>query len=263
MINEGRTLLLNRDGNKRPSPDFFFEEYVPVEYRALTLPSFLSTVYTILMGGVNSDQAFANLRLRQYMTLIHSTEFAEYLTALDPRITYLTSRSVVSDDFAPLIEEQMPATSGLVLSTVGRVAQVGVPRLQFQYAVEVVAPGYVTVTFLQTNKVVQTQVALSSGLTNLISVPGQSELFFRLGGTSLTVGAKWLVSFLLEPDFDVTALVEPLTQLGDEVLSEIFPAREPFTVFKKLWEEHPYLPYRLTGFLLAYIYRVEEVRRGG
>ena len=99
MINQGRTLLLNRDGFNRPLPTYFLEEYVDPLFKALSIPAELQSVYEVLVGTL-ADNAYANFRMRQYMLILHSTEFAEYVTALDPRVTYLEDRTAVDTLFS-------------------------------------------------------------------------------------------------------------------------------------------------------------------
>jgi hypothetical protein len=57
-------------------------------------------------------------------------------------------------------------------------------------------------------------------------------------------------------------VVTPLSALGEEVLIDLFGAGsvEPYATLRELWEKHNYFHYRMSGLLLAFIYRAEEVR---
>ncbi len=259
MINHGRTLLLNRSGASRPNPDFFLEEYVDPAFRPIRLPGYLTSIWRILIG--DSDDGFANFRLAQFMDLLHSTEFVDYLTALDPRVTYRHNRTILNENYNGQANALNPeaevdvAFEGEISSSPAR------PRLWFQWDVEVINAG--TVRSRLDTEVLDETVLISNGLTGLIRLAGQKEYGFRLTVPSLPVGAHWVMSKLLQPEADVTGLLEPLELLGDEVLSQLFGTAEPYKTFRQLWDRHGYISYRLSGFLLAYIYRVEEVRLGG
>lgn len=258
MINHGRTLLLNKSGATRPHADFFLEEYVDPDFRPLQLPGFLSAARRVLIG--DADDAFSNFRLAQFVDLLHSTEFVSYLTALDPRITYRNKRSILDENYdgqanALNDEADIPvAFEGEISSSPAS------PRLWYQWDVEVLDG--VTVRSRFGTQVFEETVTIENNLTSLIHLAGQKAYGFRLAVASLPVGAHWYMSKLLRPNADVVDLLGPLELLGDEVISQLFGTAEPYKTFKQLWDRHGYISYRLSGFLLAYIYRVEEVRLG-
>lgn len=86
MINHARTLLLNKPGSYYQL-GVLGEEYIPADFASLYMPSYIKTPYQIIFG-VNPDKVFVNYRLRELMALIHQTELAEFVYALDPRVTY-------------------------------------------------------------------------------------------------------------------------------------------------------------------------------
>ena len=92
IVNQLRTLLLNAPGNMI-FPDVPGEEYVPPNYRPVAVPFSVQSVLTVLFGS-SPDRSFLNFRLRQLMTLLHTTELAEFVSALDPRVTYWPSTDV-------------------------------------------------------------------------------------------------------------------------------------------------------------------------
>jgi len=51
--------------------------------------------------------------------------------------------------------------------------------------------------------------------------------------------------------------------MGESVMFNLFSAQEPYKTFKELWEKHFQIHYKLTGILLAWIYRAEEARLHG
>lgn len=180
---------------------------------------------------------------------------------MDPRVTYRNDRTILNENFdgqANALNDEADidvAFEGEISSSMAR------PRLWYQWDVEVI--NGVTVRSRFGTQVFEETVSISSGLTSLIRLAGQKAYGFRLTVPSLPVGAHWTMSKLLRPAADVTELLEPLELLGDEVLSSVFGTDEPYKTFRQLWDKHGYVSYRLSGFLLAYIYRVEEVRLGG
>lgn len=86
MINHARTLLLNRPG-KFYMPGIVGEEYISPNYSAVKVPSYIITPHRILFGS-DPDRVFANFRAWELLSFIHETELAEFIYALDPRVTY-------------------------------------------------------------------------------------------------------------------------------------------------------------------------------
>src|SRR5271166_5753626 len=96
MINHLRTVLLNVSGSNLPPDNYPGEEYVPPTYYARVLRGGVAQAYQLLFGSM-PDRALLNLRLRELLSIIHSTELAIYATNLDSRITYLPWDTSVFD----------------------------------------------------------------------------------------------------------------------------------------------------------------------
>ena len=263
MINEARTLLLNRDGSSRPPPTYFLEEYVDPAFKALTLPAELQSVYETLIGGL-ADNAYANFRLRQYTTVLHSTEFAAYVTALDSRVTYLGDRTAVdtlfSSSSAPL---NAPASLIPVAFSGQPASPTGSRRVEYDWTIETLSPLLVRTSLAGTHLIRDTSIVIISGLTNPIELAGQTSLFVYLSAAALPVGALWSATAMSKPQDDLATLVVALEKLSASVLTRLFEGGEPYSTFKELWEKHAYIQYRLSGLLLAFVYKAEEVRQRG
>lgn len=93
MINHARTLLLNIAPDTT-NIDMLGEEFIP-PFNVLRVPHYLKTPRRIIFGS-DPDKVFLNFRAFELLTLIHQTELAEFLYALDPRITYAAAGG---DDF--------------------------------------------------------------------------------------------------------------------------------------------------------------------
>jgi hypothetical protein len=74
--------------------------------------------------------------------------------------------------------------------------------------------------------------------------------------------AQWLVETKVNPAPVITTVMPSMEMLGEPVYLEIFGVedKEPYLTFKNLWFDHPLPAYRLSGMVLALIYRTEELR---
>ena len=74
--------------------------------------------------------------------------------------------------------------------------------------------------------------------------------------------ARWLVDLAVDPPPAITTILPALELIGEPAVLELFGvvSEEPYTTFKNLWFDHPLPAYRLAGFVLAYIYRLNERR---
>ena len=262
MINHCRTLLLNRDGLKRPGPSYFLEALVDPDFHPLLLSPGLQQLHDILLG-VNSDNAFANYRLWQLMKILHSTEFVSYVLALDSRVTYTSMNPPVRLNSATFTGLNLESAGSVILFVGAPVVTKQSPIILRNWQVTLKDANTVTLANWQDGSTVDVPITFDGGMTNTIPMPGQPNFSIRISAQSLSVGASWMIETFAEPSGDLTDLLDPLTRY---VLShpEIFmPNQTPFTVFRQLWSNEVFLPYRLSGLLLAFIYQLEKVRTGG
>jgi hypothetical protein len=257
VINHARTLLLNRDGDKRPSPDFFGEEVVPLDFRAIELPQFLINTRRALFGS-NPDDAGMNYALWRYMRILHSTEYADWVTALDDRITYLHDRALFDETFGVSI-----AADDDALDFVGDPGLGGADgKLMTTWIIDWAHPA-VTIANAQSGNQFTYYPTFADGISTLMPMTDYDDYQVRIR-SSLADLSAWTVSYLGRPtiSMDPVSRASQLLSLGDETYTSLFPAREPYILFKKLWERHPHFPYKMSGALLATIYRTEEIRTG-
>lgn len=261
MINEARTLLLNRSGSSQEAPSFYLQEYVDPLFEPVVLPSYLVRSYGVLVGQ-GADNAFANFRMWQYMRILHSTEFAEYVYALDTRVTYLNKRSIVDAQYLPVVTPINVLAQGVPLYVQGASNVAGNNQLLFQWNVEIINGLVVRTTDLRTQKYVDTIVTVENNLTSPIALAGQKSMTIQLGSSApLPVGAKWTMQTLAQPNFDLSAVISQLKVIGDDSLYELFGGNTPpYNTFRQLWEREADQHYQLSGYLLAHIYRVNEAR---
>ena len=258
MINHARTLLLNRDGATRPDLSFFGEEVVPTSFSALSLPQGLLTVRDMLFGG-HPDNAGINYMLWHYMRLLHSTEFVSYVTALDRRFTYLHNESLLDVAYGATSTPDDGALQFVGDPELGGISG----KLETAWLVDRVNDSTFTITNLQSGRAATHTPTITNSATDLMPMTDYAGLQLRVYTAEATV-AQWTAAYLARPGIamDPISRAAQLSSLGASAFLELFPRREPFNLFRELWERHSLLPYKLSGVLLALIYRTEEVRLG-
>lgn len=261
MINHARTLLLNRPGASRPLPTYYLEEYVDPQYVPLALPGYLVQARDALLGR-NPDNAYANFRLWEIFRTIDSTDYAHYVTDLDPRVTYRRRRSVVDVSHTTSYVPITPANTTKLYFAGEPGSSLVSAQLQFDWQVQVVDALVVQITSIQLQRTELQTVTITDGLTSLIPLTGQPNLYMRVACIgSLPAGAGWQVTTFAEPDGDINNMIDPLSKLGDATLVQLFPNRDPYKLFGQLWGSPIFIQDRLTGMALAYAYHADEVRR--
>lgn len=257
MTNHVRTLLLNRPA-RAATP---LGEYVPPGARELALPGYLKKVRAVLFG-TRPDATMLDYRLRQYLTLLHATELAEFVTALDPRITYEPGGGDPADfDFTPAA---LPIGHDLPLFVLGDPPPARDGQMAYSWLVRTQAGDPPTVTVARRSPgmaTASTPLAYTAGLADPIPLVG-SGLSARFPEQGLAPGAAWTVTCLGRPEADPGQVVADLGAIGEDVLLGLFGVApvEPYRTWKALWYSDQPLPYRLGAVLLAAAWRADEAR---
>lgn len=256
--NLGRSLLLNRSGAEQPAASFFGQEYVSPSYRQVQLPSGLLSVRRALFGG-DPDLAGLNYMVWQYMRLLHSTEFESYVTDIDPRVTYLNNKSLVDYPYGASVSENAEALQFIGTPSLGDNSG----RLNERWKVEQLGGAY-RITSYRTGFAEVQVPTIDGGVTSFMPMTGHAGFKVRvlLGRATQS---SWEVEYMAKP----TSAMDPINRavqvgkIGTEALLELFPLRAPYDLFKQLWEQHSEFAYKMSGVLLALIYRTREIRSGG
>jgi len=258
MINHARTLLCNIDGATRPGLGVYGEEYIPIDFVVLPLPSYLANLRTIIFG-TDTDNLFLNYRASECMHLLHATKFAAYIMDLDTRYTYdLTDKSFFDTDFGTSLLT-LQAVADLTPSVLNRfVGNDAKGRSMEQWDVRI-AGGVVTRKNIRTGATSIDAWSLSDSLSPRYNLPG-SDLDIRFITPGVLMGdGHWQVTATSKPSgfYDLEAR---LRVSGQAASAALFVDSEPYKTFKNLWETHPLFTYRLSGMLLAMIYKMETIR---
>jgi hypothetical protein len=257
MPNMGRTLLLNQSGSATQSAALA-AQYVPPYYTAVELPSGLMTVRRALFGS-NPDRDGLNYAVWQYMRILHSTEYEDWITALDPRITYLDAPSLLDEPYGVSVSRDNAAFQFVGTPSLGGADG----RLRETWNIEQIAAGVYRIMNMTTRRVETYSVSLHDGFTDFMVMTGHADYKVRIQ-THLLTETTWSVESLSAPGaaMDPVNRAAQASNIGIEAYNELFPARDPYKLFKQLWEQHSLFPYKMSGYLLALIYRTEEIRSG-
>jgi hypothetical protein len=257
MFNHARTLLLNISGSNNPGSSYLGEELVPADYVAIALPSYIENVRRSLFGA-DPDRAMLNYRIRQLLTLIAGTDLQEYITDLDSRITYTLGKDKTLAEhemWSPVLSRYGGTSDDI--ATVGGVSERPdfTGKMFYQFNIDILSSTVIQVS-RQTPPLKSQNLDLA--LTNGLSAP--YDLYYTghtLRVNTINPGATWTVSGYLRPQLSLSDIVSQLGSAGDDVLTELFGTKriEPWNTFRNTWYDHPELPYRLGGLVLALIYR--------
>lgn len=256
MINHVRTLLLNRAGTPGTPSSFLGEEVVPPAFSPIQLTGVYSKLMRILFGN-NPDRLMLNYRLRQYMTLLHSSELEQYVLAKDPRVTYWPIRdSRLFDDYGPTITQTDGGTEKTLFLNWPLNGITALERLSYSWQVSVIDAD--TVEVKQVTAPITTTshtYTTSGGMSSPVQLGSTSLSFtFQTGGTP-----QWNVSANARPIFTVPDVVNTLGTLNGLEEATLFNGT-PYDMFGRLWNGNHQLSYRLGGLLLALAYRLDAMR---
>lgn len=248
MINHFRTLLLNRSApnfSTRPG-----EEYIPDDFAAMALPTYLQNIRVALFGS-NPDWLFENYRVHQYTSLVHSTELEEFVLALDPRITY----DPLDTEFFSEVFGAHAGKAGLHLFG-EPLAPDASGKSILRWKVELLDSD--TASVEQITPISQTKTV------EFKSEPLTDGLWMHFNASPGTI---WTLEYNRRPQRSLGEIVAGLESTTAQYWNRLFgvgsarAVSEPWQTFRNLWLLHPELPYRLGGFLLAFVYAIELERQ--
>lgn len=261
MVNHARDLFLNLAGLPATPYTYPGEEYIPPAFNPLRLPAWMQILRSAIFG-VRPDRAMMNLRAQELILPLHDTDLADYVTALDPRITYVPG-NLLFDRLAagPTYAAVNDATKRVFF--VGNLDQLFKSERIFRQHHVTVTDGS-TLAIQYFDDAANTQVidvapyTVSSGLSSLVQLPDIAVQFRFDPG----VGTIWNFETLARPIDNLTAVENRMASvINSGVEAELFGNdREPYSTFRNLWESHPFPIYRLGGAMLALIYRMDALR---
>lgn len=243
MINHARTLLLNVSGELQPRYDIAYDAYIP-KYDQLVLKSDLALIYKYIFGNKPDYQGLC-FRAAQCLNTISSTPYSRYLYALDSRVTY--DFSAYRSDVFPEVRATRSTGDTLTMS-----GQYSIPESEGRADALWQIKWLDGVGHLKSTEVRDTTVTFNQSLR----LPN-SDIFIT--SSSVTDGEQWNIRFRDVPH-NFSDVIDRLVD-NEKNISTLFGSAisEPFSTFYAL-TKHAMFPYRASGLLLAYIYKLEQYR---
>ena len=273
------------------------DQYIPPEYTALKLPTAIQ-VFRPLFFGTKPDRLMLNYRCQQLLALLHATELSQFVTDLDPRITYDPDDDTLFQP-ANFQVQVFPPQDMFIKGPADVPDRWGQCRRSWWLSLENDATMMVHRTSAP-----RTQLAVpftvTGNLSTDIPLPGSNLRFsFRPGSANVSIenwrtflssqwrkmgsfdwnylASKtvneqitnlWRIDETLRPQFQLGDIESSLRQIGEPPILALFGVgskraeTEPWRTFYNLWLGHPELPYSLGGLVLGIIYATDLVRQG-
>jgi hypothetical protein len=266
MINHFRTLLLNAPPHANDVYQYTGDEFVEPSFVPVKVDGYSSTGLRQLrdrLFGVSPDRLFTNFRVRQILSLIDATDLRDYVKYHDSRVTYDLRDQQFIDRFPsqPIITGNSLTDSFQVQGEPASPDRLGISNHSFLFS----ASGNTlrvtrTGRFLSEDDVV---LQFDGGLSQSISL-GSTGYNLRINESKYVDGSA-AIRVWLRPTLDMSDIAKSLTSLPADTYLYLFGTgdHQPYTTFRNCWETHPQLPYRVAGLLLAYVFRLSELRETG
>jgi hypothetical protein len=198
-----------------------------------------------IAGQFNANNA-AGRAARQYVVTLtpgNDTLFAANITELNILAAAATTTTFDDLNTAPALS--VPQTS---------------LKLRFSNTAMPVAPACNIITELGDMVIVE-----DYDPATILTVESETDcapLPLRMNSMSSAIEtARWLLDIRARPAPAITTIMPILEMLGEPILFDLFGpvTKEPYTTFKNLWFDHPLPAYKLSGLVLGFIYRCNEI----
>ena len=223
MINHARTLLVNRPPVRADYVDGGYDgyEYIAPNFKPVTLPSRLLTLRKMLFGS-NPDGLFVGLRARELMSYIHQTELAEYVYALDSRVTYWPEMKEASAADKQLISIAQTYGSPRRVIPVGELSAIVSTGISYKsYSVVLGAENAETTSAFVRIKMLETPYTITSTLVTLPTIPiiplPQNNISIKIAETNVNLTASYLLT-----ESNDTLIIETFGAAGTPLVLEGF-----------------------------------------
>ncbi len=269
MVNHARTLLLNTAAKESNAPAYYMREWIDPEFVPVTLTTGLQTIRSILFDK-NPDELLLNYRARQYMKCLHACELEEYVTQLDSRITYYTEHFSFFKPFITWTPQRhgTTTTKSTDFSIVGDYTAPVSGRMhrQWEISFEDKNTFVASINNGQTRLTTTGSVSYTDGRSEPLQLPG-TDLKFTVSELPLTVDinnqAKVVLDAVAEPATTLSDVLIRLQQTPSAVRQELFnnfSEEQPWVTFRNCFEAHYNPIMRLSAAVIAYIYKLEQLR---
>jgi hypothetical protein len=253
MINHARTLLLNKT---QTDANCSWGEYIPGDFVPTNLPTHLLAAWHIFYGA-SPDAWMLNWRVHQFMGILQCSDFGAYVVEMDNRISYDILKPITDD--LPRIAVKASKVGNAVRTTGMPVDDPVAGRLGSVWRVAIDG-GYMRVS-RESDGMVRVEPIVSAGDGYTSPVDLDTGMTF-CAKEEFEEGDGWIVDMLARPSRGIQDVMAGLMTLPYEYVNRLFASSEPYATFEKLWRDNRAWTLKLSGFLLAWIYRHEEFRGG-
>lgn len=213
-----------------------------------------------VLFGAAPDRIYQNFRLREILTLLHSTELVDYVKQLDNRITYWPFDDRLFDSIYGYNVESLvgplPPT-GIVVGPA--IANDIAGRAVTRWRATVLSGNRVEIMpEIPAEEVTIADYSDAGGIYTPVTLP-LSQAKLRVPPDA-NVGDSWRITETGRPAWrllDVYSRLQMTT--GTAMYTWLFDYnREPYPTFRTLWNSHPHWQYRLSGAILAHAFALSH-----
>jgi hypothetical protein len=258
MINHLRTLLLNLVPATMPIPG---EEYVPAAFQPQFLPQDLASVRNLLFGP-SPDRAMLNYRLREYLTLVHSTELESHVLDLDPRVTYWPPHDIglFKDALLGSVITLIAGSTTWGINIIGNPS--GVKNNSFlltNWQIRVLDASSINVKNLTQGLSTTYPYTVTNGLTGNIPLTGSTLSFILTVGN--TIYPTWGIQHLARPLLELPDIYAGLNAGINTGVNSLFVSdQEPYKTCHQLWvTDNVPIAYKLGAIVTALGYKLNAL----
>lgn len=250
-------------------------------HRTLAVPSNIQKVLDIWFG-IDPERCYFDYRMFLLLQVLHSTEYAGLVLDRWPRTTYDLQDST-------LLDAGFGGSSIVPLQPIGadvaQIAVIGEPvpdhqkgRLQAAWVVRIVPaddlwggayPGpwgggrAVTITNLADGVTLPGTVGETSFPLHSTTPTEEVLRIYFATSTGQVPEGVFTITALARPSENLPEIERRIRALGDDVLADLFSSSPEVDLGRKLFEQHFTIAYRLTGVVMALVFKLEELRQQG
>ena len=190
------------------------------------------------------------------MSVLHSSEFSDYVYALDPRITYDAHNiDMLNYDFGYSITGTNSALQ--VESRKENTTFTG--KMEYNWSITRETASSVNITNNGISEIVD--LTFSGNISNAVKL-SDTNLYFYITGSNVP-STRWDIQYIAKPNIDLGSVTSGLKKSHTRFEYDIFSggSEEPFKTFLNMSKVDD-LVISLSGFLLGYIYQADKIVGG-
>ena len=270
MVNHFRTLLLNRAASyftAVPASEYIDPQFVP-----LSLPAELQDLRdAIIPNGI--DKFAENYIANVLMTIAQQPELYDYVTTIDPRLTYNSQDVAIADLVNPNVTLSVIKSSSCDVSFKYVIQPTGLPMSMGQsgrhvWYINRQSADEIKITGTRTSeRIVNIKDASNPYVSKRIDLlTGYLSVYFLTPSGSLTGAFTATYDTLVAPPYDLSVQIELLKDTSARMLGRLFSSKSYYSAeLKDLLSAYVNSPEALLKVgcaLVAYILQCDILMRG-